>query len=675
MNGRQFYTYEFGPFRIDVAEGVLRRGTEIVPLNPKAFDTLLALVRDCGRVVPKEELLKAVWPDSYVEEGSLTQNISVLRKALEGTDGGRKYIETVPRRGYRFVADVHEMRGEGTAEAVQSGAGAQAVAQADEPAEIQPSVVEAYRQPTNSPPGARQRGWKLRALMAGALLLVAAASALQLSHQRYAPPGESPKSIAVLPFKSITEDGGSDLTGLGMSDAIALKLGGLKSPTVLPASSVFGYVGREADAHAVGRELGVEAVLSGAVQRAGDRVRVTAQLIRVSDGRVLWSRKFDTEYGDVFAAQDSIAEQVAEAITPALTPEDRGRLAKRSTQNTEAYQAYITGVYFAGKRTEEGIAKALDYFQRAIEDDPNYAPAYAGLSDCYFLSSWNKYDIVPAAEAQEKAEAAALKSMELDDTLPEAHLAMATVKISKQDYERAGDEYRLAINLNPNFAIARLRYANFLFYSGHLDQALQQMRRAQELDPVSPLTNGALGSMLITSRQYDEAVKYCRLALELDPLAPSGHYNLGEAYLQKGRYDDAIAELQMMPEPRSPEALQALAYAYAVAGRRAEAETALADILRSIGRESAEDSTGIAYYNIALIYAALGDHERAFAWLDKERINSMLIAALKYDPQLDALRSDPRFADFIRRRNLQNLLASPDERSTSVADNIGAGHN
>lgn len=278
--------------------------------------------------------------------------------------------------------------------------------------------------------------------------------------------------------------------------------------------------------------------------------------------------------------QDSIPEQVAEAVAPRLTADERERLAKNYTQNTEAYQAYMTGVYFWSKRSREDIVRAIDYFQQAIQHDPRYALAYAGLSDCYNLSLANYYDIVPADEARRRLEEAALKALELDDALAQSHFAVAAVKEMRRDYEGAYAEYNRAIELSPNFAIARVRYAYFLYYSGRLDRALPQMRRAQEFDPVSPITNGALGFILTMARQYDEALKYCGRALELDPFVIAGRYNLGEAYLQKGQFDEAIAQLRMMPENQRLEALQALAYAYAAAGRRAEAEQALLELAR-----------------------------------------------------------------------------------------------
>jgi DNA-binding winged helix-turn-helix (wHTH) protein/TolB-like protein/Flp pilus assembly protein TadD len=654
MGEGQIHFYEFGPFRLDVGEHTLRRGAETVPLNPKAFDTLLVLVRAGGRVVLKEELMKAVWPDSYVEEGSLTNNVSVLRKALEGTGEGRKYIETVPRRGYRFIAEARERFDEGDAAGSEGDSGVQESAAPSEPLDP-PHAAAASPHSPYAPKAAGRRGWKFYLLSAGVIALVATTLSLLLSRQRAAALDDLPKSVAVLPFKSIGGDGDLELAGLGMANAIALKIGGLQRPTVLPANSVFRYAGHETDARAAGRELGVDAVLDGAVQRSGEAMRVTAQLIRVGDGKVLWSGKFDARYGDIFAVQDSISEQVAEAITPRLTSVERERLAKQPTRNTEAYQAYTLGVFFWSKRSKEDLVKAIDYFRQAIALDPNYALAYAKLSDCYHLSLANYFEIVPAEQARESELAAAVKAMELDETSADSHIAMATVKEWRRDYRGAESEYRRAIELDPNSSIARVRYAYFLYYSRRLDEALPLMRRAQELDPASPITTGALGFMLLMARRYDEAITYSQRSLELDSSIISGRYNLGAAYVMKGQFDEAVAEFQRVPEYQRLDALQALGSTYALARRRSDALKVLEKLIQLKEHGSDRERRLVLAYNIALIYSELGDNDDAFKWLDRQELNPMVIASLKYDAQLDILRADPRFAEFLRRNGLADL--------------------
>jgi DNA-binding winged helix-turn-helix (wHTH) protein/TolB-like protein/predicted Zn-dependent protease len=655
MDEGLIHFYEFGSFRLDVAERTLRRGVETVPLNPKVFDTLLALVRAGGRVVLKEELLKAVWPDSYVEEGSLTHNISVLRKALEGTGEGRKYIETVPRRGYRFIAEVRGRSDEGDAAGSDACPVGQEAAAALSGNPDPPYAANASHKSSAAPKAAGRRGWKFYILCAGAFALAATTLSLLLWRHHDMAADYLPKSVAILPFKSISGDADPDPGGLGMANAIALKLGGLQRPTVLPANSVFKYAGREADARAAGRELGVDAVMEGAVQRSAEAIRVTAQLIRVGDGKVLWSGTFDARYGDIFVVQDSISEQVAEAITPRLTSAERERLAKQPTRNTEAYQAYTIGAYFWSKRSKADLVKAIEYFREAIGDDPNYALAYAKLSDCYHLSRVNYYEIVPAEQASESERVAAEKAIELDETSADSHIAMAAVKEWQHDYKGADSEYRRAVELDSNSSIARVRYAYFLYYSLRLDEALPLMERAQELDPASPITTGALGFMLMMAHRYDESITYLRRALDLDPSVISGHCNLGTAYVMKGQFDEAIAEFQGVPEQQRLDALQALGSAYALAGRRADALKVIEKLVHMKEHGSDRERQLILPYNIALIYSELGDNNNAFAWLDRQDLDPMIVAALKYDAQLDLLSADPRFAEFLCRHDLANL--------------------
>lgn len=661
MSKQTEHFYEFDAFRLDVTEKCLRRGDELVTLTPKVFETLLILVANNGHVLGKAELMESLWPDSFVEEGSLAQNISLLRKALSENGGGCKYIETVPKRGYRFVADVREVRPDEAAQILyeQLDDGHTSGAEESRP-EVVPTVAARPNhdaRPARTESAARSR----RDLFgAGALLLLLAAGAVAVylrgRTDGVASPGAPPKSMAVLPFKRLDAGGEDDQSGLGMADALVLKLSGLQQPRVLPTSAVFQYTSRKADALTIGRELGVDAVLDGTIHRTGDRVRVTTQLISLRDGRVLWAGKFDQPFRDIFTMQDAISEQVAAALTPQLSAGERGRLAKRYTQNVEAYQSYMTGVYFWNKRTREAVTKAIEYFRQAISLDPNYALAYAGLSDCYYLSIYNGYDIVPAAEASAQRDAAARQAMALDGSLAESHLAMATCKVVRRDYEGANSEYQTAIELNPNFAMARVRYSYFLLYSLRLDAALTQMQQAQQLDPVSPITNGALGYMLTFARQYDAAVKYSRRALELDPNVTSGHLNLGEAYLQQRQYDLAIAEFQLMSDEQNPERLQTLAYAYAAAGRRSEAESALAALRQLDESDPVAARMRVPPYNIALVYAALGDMNAAFEWLEEEKVNSMTLVMLKYDPQLDPLRADSRFADYLHRHHLDAVL-------------------
>jgi DNA-binding winged helix-turn-helix (wHTH) protein/TolB-like protein/Tfp pilus assembly protein PilF len=617
--------YEFGPYLLNAAERTLVRDGEVVPLGPKLFDTLLLLVESGGRLLGKDELLKRLWPDNFVEESSLSQNIFLLRKALGESASApeQRYIETVPKIGYRFVAQVKRLE-------------ANPLEQENHSPRIPPVVA----------PRMRSVGRSLSivcALLAGALVLI------QFSVQRRVRQNDAafrPQSIAVLPFKRVGEGGSSDeLLGLGMADATIGKLSNLHQISVRPTSAVFKYTERQSDPLAAGRELGVDAVLDGTVQHADEHIRVTVQLISIADGRTIWAGKFDERFTDIFALQDSISEQVAQALPLQINVDERKALVKRYTEKTEAYQPYITGIYFWNQRSKEGLNKAVEYFQQAIAADPNYALAYAQLADSYFLIGYYNYGSLPTAEMYAKAKAAATSALELDATLAEAHTAMAMVQM-RYDKDAAGamKSIRRAIDLNSNNSTAHLRYAWFLINDKQLKEALQEMRRAQELDPLSPTNNTALASMLIYSRRYEEALKYSRKAIELDPGFYSGRLNLGLACEQAGLYDEAVVQYQKAREldGESVDALAGLGHAFAMAGRRASAQK----ILRELQSRAVHDES--APYGISLIYAALNQKERAFTWLHKAATtHALLIRDLRFDPQLDVLRADPQFVAFL----------------------------
>ena len=650
MSTRGLRYYKFGPFRLDLRERLLQRGGATVPLTPKVFDTLLVLVENGGKVLDKEVLMKKLWPDSFVEESSLAQNISLLRKALGTDTSQRQYIQTLPKRGYRFIVDIQVVADEAAEHSHEQAASSEIITAQKI---IEKSGISAQAN-ASLPHGLQRRaakrfGWKTRALTGCAIIMAATCLHFwRLSSINKAGNGVQAKSIAVLPFNAVgTPESEAELLGFGMADTLIIKLSNLQRLSVLPSNSVYKYIGREKSALAVGRELGVDVVLDGTVQRSGGRVRVSAQLINIADGRTLWASNFDERFNNIFEVHDVISTQLAGALMPHLNGAERERLTKRYTTNAAAYEAYLTGLYFWNKRTKPALAKAIIYFEQAIERDPAYALAYAMLSDSYFLSLKNSYHIVPQREAQAKHFATAQRAIELDDGLAEAHMVMASVKYHQGHDEEAEREYLYVIELNPNHAIARLRYAFFLLNSLRLDQALEQMRMAQSLDPVSPVANAALGYLLTISRRSDEAIKYCRKALELDPEVIDGHLNLGEAYVQKGMYDEAILEFRKMLEDQTLTALQAIAYTEAMAGRRAAAQR----ILHS------PDASRISDYHQVLIFAALGEHDRAFERLDKLPLNRTNIALLKFDPQLDPLRAEPRFTSYLFNKQLSHLLA------------------
>jgi DNA-binding winged helix-turn-helix (wHTH) protein/TolB-like protein/Flp pilus assembly protein TadD len=651
MNPRTLSFYEFGPFRINVTERLLQRGDELVPLSPKVFDTLLILVENHGHVVAKKELMQSLWPDTFVEESSLTQNISLLRRALTPLESERQYIETIPKRGYRFIGEVRHIT-------EPSGVDIQPVPTiVDNPESVPPRPVDSFTDPHLS--GVRlqespRRFGRINFYVAAVAVCVLIGALITLGYRlrNRAAASESlaGKTIAVLPFKTIGADGEKELLGLGMADALIIRLSRLEELSVLPTGSVFPYTNRDKDAISIGKELAVDGVLDGTIQREGDFVRVTAQLIRVSDGKTVWSMKYDDRQNSIFALQDSISDQLAVSLVPELSATKRKTLWIKPTDNAEAYQSYLLGMHFWNRRTKENLAKAVEYLEDAVRKDQNFAQAHAILADCYFLSGLEEYRSMPMEEAHTRAEGSANRALELDDTIAEAHTVRAGLHVMRRQNDDAGRAFRRAIELKPTYAVAHLRYGYFLMWDLRIDDALMHMRRAQQVDPVSPIANAALGSMLLTARHFDESIKYSQRALELEPKMLGARLNLGDAYVGKRMFAEGIRELQKVPED-DEYAMVTKAYAYAVAGRREEAFRELAELQKVSGTKGAP-------YAYARIYGALGDKDKAFEWLEKINLGRTMVAWLKYDHQLDALRIDPRFTDFLKRHKLEHLLQS-----------------
>ncbi len=586
--------YNFGPFQLDIGEQILLRDGQTLPLKPKVFDVLAALVESSGRVVCKDELLKQVWADSIVEEGNLTVSIFEIRKALGGRANGHKYIETVPRRGYRFVACVTE--------------------------------------------GARQ-------------ITTVRTEDVDVAHSSIADDsasvGTGKAAIAVLPFTTIGPTG-SEYLGLGMADALITRLSNLRRVTVRPTSSVRKYDGTQ-DPVLVGKDLGVEWVLDGSVRKSGKRLRLTLQLVNVGDGALVWAEKFDEKFTNIFAVEDSISEQVAKALAPRLTGEERRLLAKRYTENAEAYEAFLRGRYFFDRRTAEGLTKGIECFNQAIALDANFALAYAGLADSYNLL--HSYNGLPLRESDQMAERALLKALELDPQLAEARASLGHLRTRQWDWSRGETEFERAIELNPNYAIAHAWFGIHLVLRGRVEQALAQAEKAQGLDPLSLTINFCAASLLYLARLYDRATEQFQRTLELDPDFAVAHFGLGHTHEARGEYKEAALEYQKGRGSLGnvPEVTASLGRIHALLGRKAKAREAIDELTRMSTTEHVQSGF------IAGIYVALGEADHAFHWLERaytERDEDLCL--LKVDPRLDSLRVDPRFVSLLQRVGLSN---------------------
>jgi len=572
QHGSNFY--EFGPFRIDRAERLLRSGSDVIPLPPKAVETLLFLLGSSGHVVEKEDLIKHIWPDTFVEEGTLTQNISLLRKVLR-QNPRTQYIETISKRGYRFIAPVNEIR-----------------------------------------------------------------------------PDESrARSLAVLPLANVSNDPTQDFFADGMTDELINHLMKIESLRVCSRTSAMTYKGVGRPISHIARELNVDWVVEGAVLHSGNRVRITARVIDGSNEQHVWAESYEREVRDVLELQSEVARAIAREIRVKVTARDEVRLAKTRPVDPEAYLTYLRGRYFWNKRTGENLRRAVDYFRQAIDQDPTYAPAHAGLADAYSLLGSTGYDVMPPREAMPLAKAAAQHALELDDTLGEAHASLANVTLSYEwDWARAEREFKRSIELNPNYATSHEWYGHLLIAMGRFDEALTELKRALELDPLSVPCNLAIGFWYYCTRDFDQAIAQYRKTLELAPNMPMAFYELSMTYLNKECYGEALAEAERAQAFSGGQAasLLLLGRAHALLGHSAEACNELARL-----QEMSRKKYVPALYSAGL-YASLDETDRTFDWFEKacdERSNYLIY--LNVDPLLDNLRADPRFAKILRRVGLR----------------------
>lgn len=610
--------YEFGPFRLNATERLLLRDGAAISLTPKAFDLLLVLIAQPGHLLTKDELIQALWPDAIVEETNLAWNISHLRKALGEGEQGKRYIETVPRRGYRFVAEVRD-----SAE--------------NEAEQRQRDMVKAD---VLLPP--RFAFSPRRVLVTSAALLVLALPLYYFWSKRTVAPIHS---LAVLPFKSLQADGRDEYLGLGLADTLITKLGGLRQLIVRPTSAVRKYSHSEQDPLAAGREQQVEAVLDASLQRNGERIRVNVRLLKVGDGATLWTYQCDEQYcADLFTMQDVISEKVAAALTSELSGEERTRLRKHYTENKAAYDLYTKGRFFTEKRTHESLQTAEGFYQQTLALDPTYALAYIGLADIYFQGLGSS---LPERERMAKSKAAAERALALDETLSEAHTTRARI-LWKQDlnWAEAKQEFARAIELDPNNAFAHRIYGNYLSSLGRHEEAIAELKLSQRLDPLSLAINLALGTMQYYAGENDQALTQFRETQKLDPNFVETYHLLGMVYAQKGMYVEAIGELEKalpFSEMYAPRTKYLLAQTYAMWGKKEEANKRLAEV-----KELAQQER-VLPIEMACFYTALGDKDTAFEWLHRAcRERDRYTIYLQVAPKLKPLRSDPRFAEMLR---------------------------
>jgi DNA-binding winged helix-turn-helix (wHTH) protein/Flp pilus assembly protein TadD len=590
MNKTEFQIYEFGPFHLHANDRVLLRGDRAVHLTDKVFNILLLLVQKRGHLVTKEELMERIWEGSIVEENNLTVSISALRKALSKEQKRVQYIETVPRRGYRFIADVREMQHE----RVDS---------------------------------TQEKESEASAANAGADISSTAAT-----------------TLAVLPLLNVSDEPNLEYLSDGITESIINALSKLHQLKVLARSTMFRYKGSNIDPIEAGRQLNAHALLTGRVLQINEELIVKLELLNIKEGSQIWGEQYRRKAADIFEVEEEISQEVSEKLKLRLTGEQKKELTKRYTEDIEAYHLYLKGRYCWNKRTGEALKMAIEFFQRAIAKDQDYALAYTGLADCYAIIPF--YSNIPPKPAFDEAKKATDKALEIDDTLAAAHASLGFVKeYYEWDWVGADREYNKAIDLNPNYATAHQWYGMYFMKLGRFEKARRELKRALRFDPRSLIINADLGLPFYFTGQYDEAVEQYRKVLEIDGDFIWARFFLGWAYERSGRFSEALGEFQKakMIDGR-PEVSAMMAHTYAVSGRRDEAR----NILNILEEQSKHHY--ISPYYMALIFAGLDDKDRAFGWLEKaygDR-NEWLVW-LKVDPRFDCLRTDSRFPELLRR--------------------------
>ena len=582
--------YEFSGFRLEEAQQRLLFNGEPVALKPKILDLLRYLIHSRGQLIAKDDLMREIWPDAIVEENNITVSMSILRKTLGENRQKPRFIQTVPRRGYRFVADVIELSTDPVASA--------------ETRQIR-VVSESEEAPIDS--------------------------------------------LAVLPMDSPEKDPNVEYLSDGITESIIDLLSRIPNLRVLARSTVFRFKEQQINPQEVGRLLNVRAVMMIRVTRLGDKLIIRSELVKVADGSQLWGEQYHRSPSDILAIQEEIARAITESLKFQLTSSDNISLARHPTENIEAYNLYLRGRYFWNKYSKEWVLKAIEVFEEAIQIDSYYALAYCGLADAYFRLSNVHF---PPREVMPKAKEAALRAVEIDDSLAEAHSSLGLVKVYyDHDWIGAETEFRTALRLDPNLVSAHQRYGSYLTFMGRFEESIRHYETALELDPFSLQINMNLATTYYLRGEYERAINHLNKTSELEPNYMPTHFVLGSTYVQLGRLEEAIEEFQSIYkiDDEAYIALGFMGYAHALNGQRAEAETLLS-ILEDIAQRKY-----VSPYSLLLIHLAIGPLDRVFRLLEQlyEERNDWLVW-LKVSPELKNVRNDPRFQDLLRRIGFPN---------------------
>jgi len=646
--------YEFGSVRLDETNRLLYKNGVQLSVQPRVIETLLVLVKNPHAIVDKETILDAVWPDAAVEEGGLKRNISLLRKAL-GEEG--RYIETLPKRGYRFTADVKQNWEEipgytaerSASELLVQRRASLRITQEEEVNDSGSSFddVQFKTAAEASVPQIRKLS-RRRTLTVSAAAVVVVIATVGFWWTASKPEPATVKSIAVLPFKSLASRSDDELLSVGLADALITRMSSIKGLSIRPTSVVMKFSNKEEDSILAGQTLGVDAVLEGSIYRTDDRMRIMTRLLRVKDQSAIWAGQFDEKAEDFLSIQNALAHQIVSSLTLNLSSAEKDALAKRYTENADAYHLYLTGRYHWNKRSKDAGAKAETLFRQAIDKDPGFALAYLGLADTLIMGS-----------VYQESWVAIEKALELDDRLGEAYASRGFWKMFKGWlWDEADADFRRSIELNPGYGTAHQWYATLLAIRGRLEEAKAEMTRALEIDPMSHNFIADMGQMYYFARQYDEAESYCRKALEVYPDFLNAHIYLSDTLLKAGDKDRAFDEemnaarihsaTSRGAEDKIDEAIESAREVYRQSNYEGYWKTNLERLLN-------RTADGFSYYALVKSYTRLGEKEKALDALEKSWENrEFMLPFANVDPLFDSLRSEPRFREVFRRIGLRS---------------------
>jgi TolB-like protein/DNA-binding winged helix-turn-helix (wHTH) protein/Tfp pilus assembly protein PilF len=644
----------FDDVKVDCANLRVQKGGSPRKITPRAFQVLAYLLEHHGRIVEKQELFDEVWKERFVTDNALSRIIKEIRQVIGDDADEPRYIETIPKRGYRFIAEVTDVGAETLTNNVSrtrltgEAADTEVAPPGSDHAEEKDREATALVTDRNGKRGRPTQRWRLTAI--GLIGLVLAATIYLKFFRGSSSISEGAiKSLAVLPLQNLSGDPSQEYFADGMTDALIGDLAKIRGLQVISRTSSMRYKGANKPLREIASELRVDAVIEGTVLRSGGRVQVRAQLIHAPTDRHLWSETYERDLRDVLALQSEIAQAVVREIQIKIMPAERARLTPNRPVNRKAFDDYLQGRFlYWNRRTDENLHKAISFFQSAIAEDCNYAPPYVGLADCYNALGTELIGALPPPDARRQAEQATSKALEIDNEMAEAHAALGFVKHFNWDWTAAEREFRLAIELNPNYAYAHDCYASFLVSKGRTEEAIAEANRAQELDPFSLAISAKRGFILENARRYDEAIEQLRRVIAMDQDNFQAHWFLGHTYAASGLFDEAIAASEKAAAlSRTPGALGFLGMCYGLAGRKAEAKKILNELLELNRRRYVTPPA------LANVYIGLGDKDQAFFWLEKAyQDRSNYLAYLKVFPADDPLRSDPRIDDLLRRMGL-----------------------